>query len=183
MKSRLEALYKSKIHAELFTELGLENIMQVPALSKIVLNVGVKEAVTDSKAINGVKETIDQIAGQFSAKTLAKKSIAGFKLREGMPIGVMVTLRGNKMYHFLDKLINAVLPSVRDFQGVKVKFDGNGNYNLGLKDWMVFPELDFDKADKSRGMNITIHTTAKQDKHALELLKKFNMPFQKNVKG
>jgi large subunit ribosomal protein L5 len=182
MKSRLEELYKTTLRTELHKELGLGNVMQVPALSKIVLNVGVKEAVQDSKAVNTVKEIIDQIAGQYSAKTLAKKSIAGFKLREGMPIGVMVTLRGHKMYHFLDKLINVVLPAVRDFQGVKTTFDGQGNYNLGLKDWMVFPEVDYDKTDKSRGMNITIHTTTKHDKHALELLKKFKMPFQKSVR-
>jgi large subunit ribosomal protein L5 len=110
---------------------------------------------------------------------LAKKSISGFKLRQGVPIGVMVTLRREKMYHFLDKLINVVLPSVRDFQGVTKKFDGQGNYNIGIKDWMVFPEVDYDKVDKSRGLNVTIQTTAKNDKEAFCLLKKFNMPFQK----
>ena len=125
------------------------------------------------------KEIIDQIAGQYSAKTLAKKSIAGFKLREGMPIGVMVTLRGSKMYHFLDKLINVVLPAVRDFQGVKTTFDGQGNYNLGLKDWMVFPEVDYNKVDKIRGMNITFCTTAKTNDEAKALLQEFLMPFNK----
>ena len=108
-----------------------------------------------------------------------KKSIAGFKLREGMPIGTMVTLRKAKMYHFLDKLINVVLPAVRDFQGTSIKLDGNGNYNLGIKDWMVFPEVDYDKVDKNRGLNITIQTTAKKDEEAFLLLKKFNMPFRK----
>ena len=156
--------------------------MQVPALTKIVVNIGVKDAVQDSKAVNIVKEIMDQITGQSSAKTSAKKSIAGFKLRQGMPIGVMVTLRGSKMYHFLDKLINAALPAVRDFQGVSPKFDGNGGYNLGIKDWMVFPEIDYDRTDKVRGMNITIQTTAQDDQHAYALLKKFNMPFQKNAK-
>ena len=179
MKSRLEELYKTKVREELFKELGFKNIMEVPVISKIVLNVGVKEAISDSKAVASVKEIIDQIAGQSSTKTLAKKSIAGFKLREGMPIGVMVTLRQSRMYHFLDKLINVVLPAVRDFQGVRPTFDGHGNYNLGIKDWMVFPEVDYDKVDRARGMNITIATTAKNDEHAQALLKKFNMPFQK----
>jgi large subunit ribosomal protein L5 len=181
MKSRLEIDYKTKIRPELHKELGLSNVMEIPKICKVVLNIGVKEAIADSKAVNGVKDILDQIAGQASAKTLAKKSIAGFKLREGMPIGVMVTLRKDRMYHFLDKLINVVLPAVRDFQGVKPKFDGQGNYNLGIKDWMVFPELDYDKTDRSRGMNITIHTSTNNDAHALELLKKLNMPFQ-NIK-
>ncbi len=178
MKSRLEELYKTKIRQELFKELKLKNTMQVPAISKIVLNIGVKEAVNDSKIIGMVKEIVDQIAGQAAAKTLSRQSIAGFKLRKGIPIGVMVTLRHSNMYHFLDKLVNIVLPAVRDFQGVKPVFDGQGNYNLGIKDWMVFPEVNYDKVDKARGMNITIHTTATNDEHALMLLKKFNMPFQ-----
>ncbi len=178
MKSRLEELYKTKIRQELFKELGLKNVMEVPSISKIVLNVGVKEAVSDSKAVAQVKEIIDQISGQSAAKTLSKKSIAGFKLRQDIPIGVMVTLRRSSMYHFLDKLINVVLPSVRDFQGVRPTFDGNGNYNLGIKDWMVFPEVDYDKTDRSRGMNITIQTTTSNDEHARMLLNKFNMPFQ-----
>jgi len=182
MKSRLEELYKTKIRQELFKELGFKNFMEVPAITKIVLNIGVKEGVADSKIVTFVKETVDKIAGQAAVKTLAKKSIASFKLREGMPIGVMVTLRKEKMYHFLDKLINVVLPCVRDFQGVTVTFDGNGNYNLGMRDWMVFPEVDYDKVDKSRGMNITIHTTTSDDKIAYALLKKFSMPFQAQKK-
>ena len=133
MKSRLEELYKNKISKELMKELELKNVMQVPALTKIVLNIGVKEAVSDSKAVGLVKEVLDQIACQSSAKTLAKKSIASFKLREGVAIGVMVTLRGSKMYHFLDKLINVVLPSVRDFQGVRPKLMGMVHIILGLK--------------------------------------------------
>jgi large subunit ribosomal protein L5 len=177
--SRLEEQYKTQMRADLLREMKLENIMQVPALSKIVINIGVKEAVADSKALNQVKEIVEKISGQVAVKTLAKKSIASFKLRQGMPIGVKVTLRKARMYHFLDKLINVVFPAVRDFQGVGTKLDGDGNYNLGIKDWMVFPEVDYDKVDKSRGLNITIHTTAKTDEHAYALLKKFNMPFQK----
>ncbi len=179
MKSRLEDLYKTKIRPELHSELGLSNVMQVPKIEKIVINIGAKDAVADSRVIAGVKDVLNKITGQAVVQTLAKKSIAGFKLREGVPIGVMVTLRRSGMYHFLDKLINIVLPAVRDFQGVKVTFDGNGNYNLGIKDWMVFPEVDYDKVDKSRGMNITIQTTAQNDEHAQQLLKKFNMPFRK----
>lgn len=179
MKSRLDTLYRERIRAELKEELKLDNIMQVPVVSKIVLNVGVKDAVADSKSLAFVKDVLEKIAGQAAVKTLARKSISGFKLRQGMPIGVMVTLRRENMYHFLDKLINVVLPSVRDFQGVTKNFDGNGNYNLGIKDWMVFPEIDYDKVDKIRGLNVTIQTTARNDKEAYSLLKKFNMPFQK----
>ncbi len=179
MKSRLEDLYKTKVRQELCKELGFSNIMQVPKIKKIVVNIGAKDAVSDSRIIAGVKDVLTKIAGQAAVQTLAKKSIAGFKLREGVPIGVMVTLRHSNMYHFLDKLISVVLPAVRDFQGVNTTFDGNGNYNLGIKDWMVFPEVDYDKVDKSRGMNITIQTTAIKDEHACLLLKKFNMPFRK----
>lgn len=178
MKSQLEDIYKSQIRAELKQELGLQNIMQVPRIMKVVLNVGVKDAVSDSKTLVQVKEILDQISCQSSVRTLAKKSIASFKLRQGMPIGVMVTLRGAKMYHFLDKLINIVLPAVRDFQGVGTKLDGNGSYNLGIKDWMVFPEVDYDKVGKSRGINITIQTSSSSDEHAFALLKKMRMPFQ-----
>ena len=179
MKSRLEEIYKTQLRPSLQQELGLKNVMQVPKVSKIVLNIGVKDAVADSKVMVQVKDLLGKIAGQAVAQTAAKKSIAGFKLRQGMPIGTMVTLRGATMNHFLDKLINIVLPAVRDFQGVSPKLDGNGNYNLGIKDWMVFPEIDYDKVDRSRGLNITIQTTAKSDAQALALLKKFNMPFQK----
>ena len=179
IKSRLEDLYKTKIRSELAKDLKLKNMMEVPALNKIVVNIGVKEAVADSKVLTHIKETIEKIAGQAAVKTYAKISIASFKLRKGMPIGVRVTLRKARMYHFLDKFINVVLPAVRDFQGVTTTLDGHGNYNVGIKDWMVFPEVDYDKVDKSRGLNITIHTTAKNDEHAYALLKKFNMPFQK----
>lgn len=179
MEARLQESYKKKLRFELQKELKLENIMQVPRISKIVLNVGVKDAVGDSKVLNLIQEVISSVAGQFAVKTRARKSIAGFKLREGFPIGVMVTLRGAKMYHFLDKLVNVVLPAVRDFQGVTRNFDGNGNYNLGIRDWFVFPELDYDSIDKSRGLNITIHTTAKDDDSGRALLKGFNVPFRK----
>jgi large subunit ribosomal protein L5 len=178
-KSRLEDLYKTKIRPELAKELKMENLMEVPAIDKIVVNIGIKDGVSDSKVVTQAKDIIDKIVGQFSVKTLAKKSIATFKLRKGMPIGVRVTLRRTRMYHFLDKLVNIVLPSVRDFQGVPTKFDGTGNYNLGIADWINFPEVDYDKVDRSRGLNITIHTTATNDEHALALLKKFNMPFRK----
>ena len=180
MKSRLEELFKTKMMGELQEELGLSNVMQVPRITKVVLNTGVKDAVADSKVLNTVREIISQIAGQSAVKTYAKKSIAGFKLRKGMPIGVMVTLRSYKMYNFLDKLVNVALPCVRDFQGVATKLDGNGNYTLGLKDWMVFPEVDYDNVDHVRGLSITIHTTALSDKAGLALLRGFKMPFQKN---
>ena len=182
MKSRLEELFNSKLRGDLLKELGLDNVMQVPRMSKIVVNSGVKDAVSDSKVLNVVKDVISKIACQSAARTYAKKSIAGFKLREGMPIGVMVTLRGWRMYDFLDKLINIALPCVRDFQGVTRKFDGNGNYTLGIKDWMVFPEVDYDHVDHVRGLSISIHTTAETDEAASALLKQFKMPF-KRVEG
>lgn len=178
MKSRLEKLYKEEIRIQLKEELGLENIMQVPKVLKVVLNTSSKEAVADSKVLNKIKDIIEKITGQVAIKTRAKKSIAGFKLREGMPLGVTVTLRNYMMYNFLDKLINIALPGVRDFQGVSLKFDGNGNYNLGIKDWMIFPEVDYDDVDKIRGLNITIQTSAKSDDLGFALLKKFNMPFK-----
>lgn len=178
MKSRLKELYTTKIRAELQGELGLSNIMQVPHIKKIVVNIGAKDAVSDSKVLAGIKDVLSSITAQAAVQTKAKKSIAGFKLREGMPIGVKVTLRRSNMYHFLDKLINVVLPAVRDFQGVTVNFDGQGNYNLGITDWMVFPEVDYDKVDKNRGLNITIATSADTDAHAFALLKKFKMPFR-----
>lgn len=179
MKAELRELYSSSIRAQLTKELGYTNVMQVPRISKIVVNIGAKDAVSDSKVVNSIKEILTLITGQTAVTTKAKKSIAGFKLREGMPIGVMVTLRSDRMYHFLEKLIKAILPAVRDFQGVSPKFDGKGNYNLGLKDWMVFPEIDYDKVDGSRGLNITIQTSAKTDEEARVLLKLFGMPFRK----
>jgi large subunit ribosomal protein L5 len=182
MKARLEELYNTTIKEKLHKELGVKNVMQVPRVSKIVINIGAKDAVRDSKVLNGVVETLCQIAGQKAVKTTARKSIAGFKLREGVAIGARVTLRKAKMYDFLDKLINLALPVVRDFQGVPTRLDGTGNYNLGIKDWLVFPEVDYDKVDQSRGLNITIHTTAQNDEGGYALLKAFGMPF-KNHKG
>lgn len=178
-KARLQEIYEQKIRPQLKSQLQLGNIMEVPALEKIVLNVGVKEAVTDSKILNVVTQTLSNIAGQKALRTSARKSIAGFKIREGMPIGARVTLRRKKMYEFLDKLINLALPKVRDFQGVGKKFDRGGNYNLGIKEWVIFPEADT-TSEKVFGLNITICTSAKSDAHAFELLKSFGMPFKRN---
>jgi large subunit ribosomal protein L5 len=177
-RSRLEELYVKTIRPDLQKELKLKNIMQVPRIEKIVINVGVAGIVSDSKLIQGVEQAVTKIAGQKAVRTKSRKSIAGFKLREGMPIGVKVTLRRKRMFDFLDKLINIALPSVRDFQGVNTKLDGQGNYNLGIKEWVIFPELDQSFNEKIFGMNITIHTSAEDDAHAYELLKKFNMPFR-----
>lgn len=177
-KARLEELYDTQVRPALQSELKLSNIMEVPRLNKIVLNVGVTGSITDSKLIQAVEESLTAVAGQKAVRTKSKKSIAGFKLREGMPIGVRVTLRRKKMYEFLDKLINLALPKVRDFQGVSPRFDGQGNYNLGIKDWVIFPELDQEFKEKTFGMNVTIHTSADTDAYGYELLKKFNMPFK-----
>jgi len=178
-KARLEELYNTKIRSQLKKDLDLKNIMEVPKISKVVVNVGVRDAVKDSKVLKHVTEVISKITGQAPVRTLAKKSIAGFKLREGMPIGVKVTLRRKNMYEFLDRLINVALPEVRDFQGVTKNFDRRGNYNLGIKEWIVFPEIDYNVGDKMYGLNVTIATTAKKDEHAYELLKAFGMPFKK----
>lgn len=179
-KARLEEHYFTKVRPDLQKKLGLDNVMEVPAISKIVLNVGVKDAVSDSKVLQSVMTVLGAITGQRPVRTLARKSIATFKLREGMPIGTMVTLRRANMFEFLDRLINLALPKVRDFQGVSTRFDGRGNYNLGIKEWTIFPEIDYGMGDKVYGLNITIHTTAKTDAHAHELLKEFGMPFRKN---
>jgi len=156
-KTRLEELYEKEIRAKLKESLGLKNVMEVPKISKIVLNVGVKDAVSDSKVLNTAMTIIGKIAGQQPVRTVAKKSIAGFKLREGMPIGVKVTLRRKRMYEFLDRLINLALPKVRDFQGVSTKLDRRGNYNLGVKEWLIFPEIDFEMSEKMYGLNIRLH--------------------------
>jgi large subunit ribosomal protein L5 len=178
-KPRLEELYTNTIRPQLKGKLELGNIMETPRISKVVVNVGVKEAVSDSRALQTVSQVLASIAGQAPVRTAARKSIAGFKIREGMQIGVMVTLRRQRMYEFLDKLINLALPKVRDFHGVPLKLDGRGNYNLGVKDWTIFPEAESLPVDKTHGMNITIHTTAKSDEHARELLRSFGMPFRK----
>jgi large subunit ribosomal protein L5 len=183
-RARLEEVYVTKIRPSLKQNLKLENIMQVPKVSKIVINVGAKEAVADSKVLQTVVGVTRAISGQEPVKTEARKSIAGFKIREGMQIGAMVTLRGKPMYEFLDKLINLALPKVRDFQGVPTRFDGRGGYNLGIKEWNIFPEAEAAGAsDKLHGMNITIQTTATQDEHAFELLKSFGMPFRVSKQG
>ncbi|TYO88301.1 50S ribosomal protein L5 [Oceanicella actignis] len=177
---RLKTLYKEKIRAALKEEFGYKNDMMIPRLEKIVLNMGVGEAVSDSKKIKAAHDDLMAIAGQKPVITKAKKSIAGFKVREGMPLGVKVTLRGDRMYEFLDRLITIALPRVRDFRGVKGDaFDGRGNYAMGLKEHIVFPEIDYDKIDQTWGMDIVMCTTARTDAEAKALLKHFNMPFSK----
>lgn len=177
-KTRLNELYQNTVRSQLQKTLGLSNIMQVPKLEKIVLNVGVKEAVADSRVLDKVAAVLQAIAGQVPVKTKARKSIAGFKIRQGMPLGVMVTLRGRVMYEFLDKLINVALPNVRDFRGVPSKLDRQGNYNLGIKEWSIFSEADTNTGDKVHGMNISMHTNTKNDDHARALLTAFRMPFR-----
>ena len=175
---RLKALYESNVKAALKEEFGYTNPMQLPKLDKIVLNMGVGEAVKDTKKVKQASEELTRIAGQKAVITKAKKSIAGFRVREEMPLGTKVTLRGDRMYEFLDRLINIALPRVRDFRGVKGNsFDGRGNYAMGLKEHIVFPEIDFDKVDEILGMDIIICTTADKDAEAKALLKQFNMPF------
>jgi large subunit ribosomal protein L5 len=176
--SRLQERYKSEVRTALMQEFGYTNPMQVPRLDKIVVNMGVGEAVQDPKKIDAAVADLTAIAGQHPVVIRAKQSIASFKLRKNMPIGVKVTLRRERMYEFLDRLITVALPRVRDFRGVSPKsFDGRGNYALGLKEQLVFPEIDYDKVDQVRGMDIVIVTTAKSDAEARALLKGFDMPF------
>jgi large subunit ribosomal protein L5 len=175
---RLKAAYMATFRAALKEEFSYKNDMQIPRLDKIVLNMGVGEAVKDTKKVKSAQEELTLIAGQKALITKAKKSIAGFRVREEMPLGVKVTLRGDRMYEFLDRLITVALPRVRDFRGVKgTSFDGRGNYAMGLKEQIVFPEIDFDKVDEILGMDIIICTTARTDAEAKALLKQFNMPF------
>jgi large subunit ribosomal protein L5 len=176
--NRLKEQYQSKVKPELMKEFGYKNPMQVPRLDKIVINMGVGEAVADSKKIQAAADELTRIAGQRPVVTKAKKSIAVYKLREGQAIGVKVTLRQDRMYEFLDRLVTIALPRVRDFRGLNAKsFDGRGNYALGLKEQIVFPEIDYDKIDAIRGMDIVICTTAGTDKEAKALLKGFDLPF------
>jgi len=178
MAVRFQEIYESKVRAALVAEFGYKNALEVPRLDKIVINIGVGEAVQDSKKVDAAVRDLTLIAGQKPVVTRAKKSIATFKLRENMPIGCKVTLRRKQMYEFLDRLITIALPRVRDFRGVNGKsFDGKGNYALGLKEQLVFPEIDYDKVDAMRGMDIVICTTAKTDEEAKALLKGFQMPF------
>jgi len=175
---RLKAEYKDRVRAALKEEFGYKNDMQIPKLDKIVLNMGIGEAVKDSKKIKSAQADLTLIAGQKALITKAKKSIAGFRVREGMPLGVKVTLRGDRMYEFLDRLVTVALPRVRDFRGLRpTSFDGRGNYAMGLKEHLVFPEIDYDKIDEVWGMDIIICTTAPTDAEAKALLRHFNMPF------
>lgn len=176
--ARLKDLYRQEIVPKMMDKFGYKNPMQVPRIQKIVVNVGVGEAIQNAKALDHAVADVTAITGQKPVITKAKKSIATFKLREGMSIGVKVTLRGERMYDFLDKLINVSLPRVRDFHGVSPKaFDGRGNYTLGIKEQLIFPEIDYDKIDKVRGLEVVIVTTAKTDEEARELLKLMGMPF------
>lgn len=177
--SVLAQKYKDEIVPSLIEEFQYKNVMEVPKVEKIVLNMGLGEAIQNVKILESASEEIMLIAGQKPVITRAKKSIAAFKLRENMPIGCMVTLRGEKMYDFLSKLVNVALPRVRDFRGISGKaFDGRGNYSLGIKEHLIFPEIDYDKIDKIKGMNITVVTTAKTDAEGKALLKLFGMPFK-----
>ncbi|HEU4391050.1 MAG TPA: 50S ribosomal protein L5 [Blastocatellia bacterium] len=180
--TRMKERYNSEVIPALMKEFGYTNKMAVPKLEKIILNVGVgREAQTNPKVFDQAAMELATVSGQKPVVTRAKKSIAAFKLRTGMPVGVAVTLRGERMYEFLDRLVNAVLPRVRDFRGVSPKaFDGRGNYTIGIKEQLIFPEIDFNKVDRIRGMNISIVTTARTDEEARALLRLFGMPFSKN---
>ena len=180
MTSRLREKYLTEVVPQLKADLGINNVMRLPKLDKIVLSIGLGEAIQNPKALETAAGDLAIISGQHPVTTRAKKSVAAFKLREGMPIGMMVTLRGQRMYNFFDKLVNVILPRFRDFRGVSAKsFDGQGNYNLGIKEQIVFPEIDYDKIDKVRGLQVTVVTTAKNDDEAENLLKLMGMPFKK----
>ena len=178
--SRLKEQYKNEIVPELTKKFGYKNVMQVPKLDKIVVNMGVGEAKENAKVLESAMNDMAIITGQKPVQTKAKNSVANFKIREGMPIGCKVTLRGDRMYEFLDRLVNLALPRVRDFRGVNPNaFDGRGNYALGINEQLIFPEIEYDKVDKVRGMDIIFVTTAKTDEEGRELLRLFNMPFAK----
>ena len=178
--SRLKDLYNDEIVDALTKKFGYKNVMEVPKLDKIVINMGVGEAKDNAKLLESAVKDLETITGQKAVLTRAKKSVANFKIREGLAIGCKVTLRGERMYEFLDRLVNLALPRVRDFRGVNPNsFDGRGNYSLGIKEQLIFPEIEYDKVDKVRGMDIIFVTTAKTDEEARELLRLFNMPFKK----
>ena len=178
--SRLKEQYQNEIVDAMIKKFGYKNIMEVPKLDKVVINMGVGEAKENAKILENAVADMEAITGQKAVLTKAKNSVANFKIREGMPIGCKVTLRGEKMYEFADRLINLALPRVRDFRGVSAdSFDGRGNYALGIKEQIIFPEIEYDKIDKVRGMDVIITTTAKTDEEARELLRLFNMPFKK----
>ena len=178
--SRLREQYENEIKDAMIKKFGYKNTMEIPKLDKIVVNMGVGEAKENAKVLEAAVKDMETITGQKAVTTKAKNAIANFKIREGMPIGCKVTLRGEKMYEFADRLINLALPRVRDFRGVSAEsFDGRGNYALGIKEQIIFPEIEYDKIDKVRGMDVIITTTAKTDEEARELLRLFNMPFKK----
>jgi large subunit ribosomal protein L5 len=180
--NRLQERYQKDIAPVLFKSLDLKNVMQVPRIEKVVINIGLGESMDDPKALEAAVSDLTQVAGQKPVMTKARKSIAAFKLREGRIIGTKVTLRGERMWAFLDRLVNIALPRVRDFRGVSANaFDGRGNYTLGLRDQLIFPEIDYDKIDKLRGMEVTIVTSAKTDDHARALLQLLGMPFKKEA--
>jgi large subunit ribosomal protein L5 len=177
--ARLQAFYKETVVAELTKQFGYKSVMEVPRITKVTLNMGVGEAVADKKVLDNAVGDMQKIAGQKAVTTKARKSIAGFKIRDGYPIGCMVTLRGPRMFEFLDRLVTVALPRVRDFRGISGKgFDGRGNYNMGVKEQIIFPEIEYDKVDALRGMNISITTTAKTDAEAKALLAVFKFPFK-----
>ena len=179
MTVRLQEFYKEKVVAELTKQFGYKSVMEVPRITKITLNMGLGEAINDKKVIEHATGDLIKIAGQKPIVTKARKAIAGFKIRQGYPIGTMVTLRGQRMYEFLDRFITVSLPRVRDFRGVSGKaFDGRGNYNIGVKEQIIFPEIEYDKIDALRGLNISITTTAKSDEEAKALLNAFKFPFR-----
>ncbi|QNM04878.1 50S ribosomal protein L5 [Qiania dongpingensis] len=178
--SRLKELYTGEIKDAMMKKFGYKNVMEIPKLEKVVINMGIGEAKENAKILDSAIKDMETIAGQKAVLTKAKKSIANFKIREGMPIGCKVTLRGERMYEFVDRLVNLALPRVRDFRGVNPNaFDGRGNFALGIKEQLIFPEIEYDKVDKVRGMDIIFVTTAKTDEEARELLTLFNMPFSK----
>lgn len=178
---RLKQRYREEIVPELLKEFGYRNVMQVPKVTKVVVNVGLGEAVQNARALDGCAEDIATITGQKPVITRAKRSISNFKIREGVPIGVTVTIRGNRMYEFLDRLINVALPRIRDFHGVPAEaFDGRGNYALGIREQLIFPEIDYDKIDRIRGMQVIIVTTARTDEEGKRLLQLMGMPFSRN---
>jgi large subunit ribosomal protein L5 len=181
MKSQLEEKYLSEVVPQLKTRLGYNNIMQLPKLKKIVLSIGLGEAIQEPKVLEAAEKDLATISGQHAVTTRAKKSISSFKLRTGMPIGMMVTLRGKRMYDFFDRLVNVVLPRFRDFRGLsRDSFDGRGNYSLGMREQIVFPEIDYDKVEKIRGLEVTIITSANNDDEARALLELMGMPFRRN---
>ena len=179
--SNLREKYNTELKAVLQEKLGIKNVMAVPKLTKVVINMGVGEAANDKKHLESAVQNLTAIAGQKPVITKARKSVASFKIREGWPLGCKVTLRGDKMYEFMERLINIAIPRERDFRGMNPKsFDGQGNYNFGIKEQIIFPEINYDNIDKVRGLNITICTTAKNNEDGLELLRNFNMPFKGN---